>query len=117
MPTANGLPRGGAQLEPAQAHELSGLVNLVSGSVVSRTLQKGPAGTVTLFAMARDQELSEHTAPFDAHVLGLEGDLALTVGNRQVTLSRGQIVLMPAKVPHALKAMSDARFLLIMIRQ
>ena len=86
------------------------------GAVVSRTLVKKPTGTVTLFAFDRGQELSEHTAPFDAMVHVIEGEGELTIGGQPVRAKEGEMVIMPANIPHALKAMTRFKMLLTMIR-
>jgi quercetin dioxygenase-like cupin family protein len=107
-------PDGG--LAPAQAHHLGELVKIVEGSIVSRTLQKNASGTVTLFAFAAGQELSEHTAPFDAHLLAVEGQVQVMIGGKEVTVEAERIVLMPANIPHAVRAPRSCKFLLIMLR-
>ena len=83
---------------------------------MSRTIADSPAGTVTLFAFDAGQGLSEHSAPYDAHVLVIEGEAQLTIGGKPVAARAGQLVIMPANVPHALKAVSRLKMLLIMIR-
>jgi quercetin dioxygenase-like cupin family protein len=105
-----------SQLAAADPQELARLVDYAAGAVVSRTLVKNPAGTVTLFAFDAQQGLSEHTAPFDALVQIIDGRAELTIGGKPVTASAGQIVLMPAKVSHALHAPERFKMLLIMIR-
>ncbi len=101
----------------AQAVELAGLVEYGTGAVVSRTLAKSPASTLTLFAFDQGQELSEHTAPFDALVQVLDGTVELTIGGTPVLATGGQAVLMPAHVPHSLRAKSRMKMLLVMLRQ
>lgn len=110
----NPVPGG---LAPAAAVDLAALVAYQDGSIVSRTLAKTNGGTVTLFAFAAGQALSEHTAPFDALVLVLEGRLELTIGGAAVVASGHDLVRMPAHVPHALRAIEPARFLLVMLRE
>jgi quercetin dioxygenase-like cupin family protein len=83
---------------------------------VSRTLLQRRAGTLTLFAFDRGQGLSEHTAPFDATVLVVEGTAELTVGGRKVVVEAGRLAVMPAGVPHAVRAPERFKMLLIMIR-
>jgi quercetin dioxygenase-like cupin family protein len=104
-------------LEPAAAVDLTALVTYQEGSIVSRTLAKANGGTVTLFAFAAGQALSEHTAPFDALVCVLEGRTELTIGGRKVPARAGQTVLMPAHVPHGLSAPERFKMLLIMVRE
>jgi len=101
----------------AGATDLAALVEYAQGSVVSRTLLKRKSGTMTLFAFDRDQGLSEHTAPFDATVLVLDGRVELTVGGRKIETAAGQMVLMPANVPHAVRAVEPFKMLLIMLRE
>jgi quercetin dioxygenase-like cupin family protein len=95
---------------------LSGLVEYQSGSVVSREIVKGKTGTVTVFAFDAGQGLSEHTAPFDAMVLILDGEAAIMISGKQHVLKQGEAVVMPANRPHALKALKKFKMLLIMIR-
>jgi quercetin dioxygenase-like cupin family protein len=113
MPDPAVLP---ATLEPGAAHDLGGLVQYSPGAVVSRTLAKNSAGTLTLFAFDADQGLSEHSAPFDAWVLLLEGRATLTIGGRAVPVQSGELVLMPAHVPHAVAANGQCKLLLVMFR-
>ena len=98
------------------AVDLAGLVEYGEGAVVSRTLLQRKAGTLTLFAFDRGQGLSEHTAPFDATVLVVEGTAELTVGGRKVVVEAGRLAVMPAGVPHAVHAPERFKMLLIMIR-
>jgi quercetin dioxygenase-like cupin family protein len=106
-----------AALPPARALALGEELGYVPGSVVSRTLVKAGGGSVTLFAFDAGQELSEHTAPFDALVQVLDGEVLLTIGGRPVPARAGQAVLMPAHVPHAVKATARFKMLLTMIRE
>jgi len=100
----------------AQATQLAALVSYGEGAVVSRTLAKGSAGTLTVFAFDRDQGLSEHSAPFDAWVQVLEGSALLTVGGEPIAANAGEIVLMPANVPHAVSADERFKMLLVMFK-
>lgn len=96
-----------------------GLVDLIDyqhGSIVSRTIVDKEAGTVTLFAFDAGQGLSEHTAPFDALVYGLDGQVEVTMSEKSINLKKGEILMMPANKPHALKATSRFKMLLIMVR-
>ena len=86
------------------------------GAVVSRTLVKRPTGTMTLFAFDQGQELSEHTAPFDAVVHVIEGEVELTIGGQPYRAKEGELVIMPANIPHAVKAATKFKMLLTMIR-
>jgi quercetin dioxygenase-like cupin family protein len=92
------------------------LVEYQEGSVVSKTLVKKTAGTVTLFAFDRGQGLSEHTAPFDAIVHIIDGKVEVTVSGRSFTLEAGEIAILPAGEPHAVQAVDRFKMLLTMIR-
>lgn len=99
--------------------EVSRLVDLVSyqdGAIVSRILVKRDTGTVTLFAFDAGQDLSEHTTPYDALVQVLDGEAAITVAGQPYRLGAGDAILMPARQPHAVKAVSRFKMLLTMIR-
>lgn len=100
----------------AQAVSLMGLAEYQDGAVVSRTLFANEGGTITLFAFAEGQGLSEHTAPFDAIVQMLEGQAQITIAGKPVMAMGGDMVLMPANQPHALAAQSRFKMLLTMIR-
>jgi quercetin dioxygenase-like cupin family protein len=103
-------------MEKARAESMEGLVQVQPGAVVSRTLVDRSAGTVTLFAFDTGQGLSEHTAPFDALVLCLEGEADITISGTSFRLRKGQMIIMPASEPHALQAQSQFKMLLVMIR-
>jgi quercetin dioxygenase-like cupin family protein len=92
------------------------LVAYQEGAVVSREIYVKEAGTLTVFAFGADQGLSEHTAPFDAFVFVLDGKVKVTIAGKPIEVSQGQIILMPANVPHALKALTPFKMLLIMMR-
>lgn len=103
-------------LTPASSHALADLITPTDGGIASRVLSKNGGGTVTLFAFDGGQSLSEHTAPFDALVVVLEGAFVLTIGGTPVDAAAGRVVLMPANVPHAVEARQPSRMLLIMLR-
>ena len=100
----------------AKAIMLPDLIDYQEGSVVSRTIVDKEAGTITLFAFDEGQGLSEHTAPFDALVYNLDGEVEVTISGKAVRLKKGEMVIMPANEPHALQAVSPFKMLLIMIR-
>jgi len=104
------------KMPPAKALDLVDMVRYAEGAVVSRTLAENRAGTLTLFAFDAGQGLSEHSAPFDAIVQVLDGQAVLTIGGRRVPARAGQVVLMPADVPHALQARGPFKMLLTMLR-
>jgi quercetin dioxygenase-like cupin family protein len=113
MTTAS-TPQG--QLPPAEPMTLAEAVQYAPGSIVSRTLLKTDTGTLTLFAFDEGQGLSEHTAPFDALVQVLDGTATLTIGGKAAITQTGDLVLMPAGVPHAVQPAGRFKMLLTMFR-
>jgi quercetin dioxygenase-like cupin family protein len=103
-------------IDPSQTHSVLGLIDYQPGGVVSRTLVDSTAGTVTVFAFDQGQGLSEHTAPFDALVFLLEGAAEIVISGEPHTLGAGDMILMPANRPHALKASEKFKMMLVMIR-
>ncbi len=99
-----------------EAADLAGLVEYQEASVVSRTLIDKKAGTVTLFAFDEGQGLSEHTAPFDALVYVFDGEADVVISGKAVRLKAGEVTVMPAGKPHALKAVSRFKMMLVMVR-
>jgi quercetin dioxygenase-like cupin family protein len=96
---------------------MSELVEHQEGSVVSRTVIDKKTGTVTVFAFADGQGLSEHTAPFDAMVYVLDGEAEITISGKPLRVKQGQMVVMPANEPHGLRAVSPFKMVLTMIRE
>jgi len=94
----------------------AGLLSYQGGSVVSREILRKPTGTVTMFAFDAGQGLSEHTAPFDALVHVLDGQVEVSIAGKPHRLEAGDLILMPAHEPHALKAITRFKMILIMIR-
>ena len=103
-------------LPGAQAARVAELVGYQDDAIVSREIVKKPTGTVTAFAFDEGQGLSEHTAPFDALVQVLEGEVEITISGKLHRLQGGELILMPANQPHALKAVKRFKMLLTMIR-
>jgi quercetin dioxygenase-like cupin family protein len=99
-----------------QAMNVAGLVNYQDGSVVSREIVRKDTGTVTMFAFDKGQGLSEHTAPFDALVQIVDGEAEITIAGKPYLLKAGELILMPAAKPHALKAVQRFKMMLTMIR-
>jgi quercetin dioxygenase-like cupin family protein len=110
---AKSQPKGLPAAQPAAAADW---VQYQAGSVVSREILSKPSGTVTLFAFDEGQGLSEHTAPFDALVLILDGEAEITIAGKPHPMHAGQMILMPARQPHALKALKPFKMLLTLIR-
>ena len=104
-------------LAPGELFTLDSLVTPTAQGIASRVLARTAAGNITLFAFDVDEELSEHTAPFDALALTLSGALVLTIGGVEVHTAPQTIVLMPANVPHAVRAAQASRMLLMMLRE
>jgi quercetin dioxygenase-like cupin family protein len=105
-----------SELRPAEPVLLARELDYVPGAVVSRTIARARGGTITLFAFDAGQELSEHTAPFDAFVQVLDGAVELTIGGVPVVASAGETVRMPAGVPHAVRALERFKMLLSLVR-
>ncbi len=102
--------------EEPEVGRVADMVSYQDGTVVSRILVKGKTGSVTLFAFAAGQELSEHTTPYDALVHIVDGEAAITVAGRPYHVREGETLLMPAHQPHALRAVARFKMLLTMIR-
>lgn len=95
------------------------LINAVqyqTGSIVSRQLIKKPNGNITLFAFAKGESLTEHTSPYEAVVQMIDGSMEITVGGTPYTVKAGEILIMPANIPHGLRADENAKMLLTMIK-
>ena len=103
-------------LTPSSAAHLSDHVQYQDGSIVSREIVRKPTGTVTVFAFDAGQGLSEHTAPFDALVQVVDGEAEILIAGQPHTVTAGHVILMPANIPHAVKAVRRFKMLLTMIR-
>jgi len=99
-----------------RVEQLAGMVEYQEGSVISRAIIKKKTGSVTLFAFEKGEELSEHTAPFDAFVHVLDGEVEIRISGKAHQLKQGDTIIMPANQPHALKAIHRFKMLLVMIR-
>jgi len=100
----------------AKVLDMARLVEYQTGSVVSRAVIQKKTGTVTLFAFDERQGLSEHTAPFDALVCILDGQAEIIISGKSHMLKQGEMIIMPADEPHALKAVGPFKMMLVMIR-
>jgi len=98
------------------AFKLKDLVSYQEHSVVSREIMRKPAGTITVFAFDQGEGLSEHTAPFDAVVYLLEGEAEITIDHKPRLVKEGEMIVMPANKPHALKAVTGYKMLLVMVK-
>ena len=108
-------PRRQEKLIAAPA-KLVDLLAYHDGAVVSRTIIGRKTGTVTVFAFDEGEGLSEHTAPYDATVYLMEGEAEIVISGRALRLKEGEIIILPANQPHAVKAVKRFKMLLIMIR-
>ncbi len=100
----------------AKAISLTDLADYQQNSIVSRTIVDKKTGTITFFAFDEGQALSEHTAPFDALVYLLDGEAEIIISGKPFCLKQGEMIIMPANEPHALKAAKKFKMILIMIR-
>ena len=107
---------GRLEIAEAQAFPLRDLVHYQEGSVVSRVILKRDKGNVTVFAFDAGQGLSEHTSPFDALLQAIEGEAEITVSGQPIAVRGGDVILLPAQKPHAVKATTRFKMLLTMIR-
>ena len=101
----------------SKAISMAGLVGVQPGAVVSRTVISKPAGTVTLFAFDQGQGLSTHSAPYDAMVWVLDGEVDITIDGQSLRAKPGDMVIMPANRPHALNALQPFKMALVMIKE
>ncbi|MEE8414031.1 MAG: cupin domain-containing protein [Dehalococcoidales bacterium] len=99
-----------------EALKLNELVSYQEGSVVSRTIIDKKTGTCTLFAFGEGEGLSEHTTPFDALVYLLDGEAEITISGKSHNLKAGDMIIMPADKPHALRALKQFKMMLVMIK-
>lgn len=104
------------EMKAAEVQQLVDLLQYQEGAVVSRVLLKNKGGTVTLFAFAAGEGLSEHTAPFDALVVVTDGEAEIEISGEGFKVRRGETITLPANRPHAVRAVTDFKMLLIMIR-
>lgn len=101
----------------SRAVALPDLVHFQDGAIVSREVVSQPTGTVTAFAFDEGEQLSEHTAPFDAMVIDLDGEADITIGGVVHRLKPGEMIIMPADVPHGVRAATRFKMLLVMIKK
>lgn len=103
-------------VEKAVALNLKDSVGYMTKSVVSKQVIKAPTGNITLFSFDAGEGLSEHSAPFDAFVNILDGEAEIIIGGVSHTVKEGEFIIMPANIPHALKAHKQFKMMLVMIR-
>lgn len=102
--------------EKSTIYALNEAVDYANGSIVSKIVAKNNAGNITLFSFDAGQNLSEHTAPFDAIVQVVEGKAKITINKKGYILSSGDIIIMPANIPHAVEALDKFKMLLTMLK-
>lgn len=105
-----------SSIKTAQNYAVKKLANYADDATVSKILTKNKNGNITFFAFDQGQNLSEHTAPYDATVLIVEGMSKITVGGKEHLLKEGEMIIMPANIPHALEAVEPFKMMLIMIK-
>ena len=116
MATASKPPTFQSQDFVGKSLAIESLVTYQKNSVVSKQILNKKVGTLTLFAFDKGEGLSEHTAPYDASVLILDGKAEIRIGGKQHKVKKGELIIMPANVPHSLRAAERFKMLLIMIR-
>jgi quercetin dioxygenase-like cupin family protein len=102
--------------ETSKKYVLKDSVEFAEGSIVSKIVTKNEAGNITLFAFDKGQNLSEHTAPFNALLQVIEGEAKISINSTDQFLRAGEIIIMPANVPHAVEAARKFKMLLIMLK-
>lgn len=103
-------------IEFGKVHTLKDSIDYSKGATVSKIVTRNKNGTTTLFSFDKGQNLSEHTTPFDAIVIILDGTCQITIADKPHLVSEGQILIMPANIPHALEAVEAFKMMLIMIK-
>ncbi len=103
-------------IEPSKVFTSNDSIGYADGAVVSKTIVKKPSGNVTLFAFDKGEGLTEHSSPFDALVQILDGNAEITIGGSPFNLVAGESIILPANIPHALKAADRFKMMLTMIK-
>ena len=104
-------------MKPATPTNLAGLADYMPDTVISRTLVKNGAGTITLFAFGKGQSLSTHSAPFDAILTVTDGEAEVSIAGKPFTVHTGDMIILPANIPHGVQAKQRFRMTLTMIRE
>lgn len=102
--------------EKSKIYSLKEAVNYSEGSIVSKIVERNDSGNITLFAFDSEQNLSEHTAPFDAIIQIIEGEAKISIDGKEQILTEGELIIMPANIPHAVDAQGRFKMMLIMIK-
>ncbi len=104
------------EFDKAKNFRFDTLVEYAAGSIVSKNILKNKAGNITLFAFDKDEGLSEHTTPFDALVQVIDGKAEIIIGGKKYMLEKNDSIIMPAGVPHALRAVERFKMILTMVK-
>jgi len=104
------------EFEKAKVFSFNDSVEYASGGILSKTVLKKETGNISLFSFARGEALSEHTAPFDAIIQVVDGRGEVIIGGKSFILEAGQTIIMPANIPHAVKAVEKFKMVLTMIK-
>ncbi len=107
---------GSNEFEKSKIFSFKESVDYAEGAIVSKTVLKKESGNISLFAFAKGEALSEHTAPFDAMIEVVDGKGEITIGGKPFILESGQTIIMPANIPHAVKAVEKFKMVLTMIK-
>ena len=99
-----------------EVHNLKDTIDYSKGAIVSKIVTKNKCGSTTLFSFDKGQNLSEHTAPFDAIVIIIDGKCEISIAGEKNSLTEGQMIVMPSNIPHALEATEAFKMILIMTR-
>ncbi|MEG8946478.1 cupin domain-containing protein [Rosettibacter firmus] len=102
--------------ENIQKQKLIEAIAFQEGSIVSKQIIKNQCGNLTLFAFDKDESLSEHTSPYNAFVYLIEGEMEIKIGDEIYNITTGEMIVMPANIPHGLKALQKSKMLLVMIK-
>ena len=101
--------------EESKIYNLKNSIDYASGAIVSKIITKNDAGNITLFSFDKNQNLSEHTAPFDALVQIVEGEAKITINKKEYVLKEGNLIIMPGNIPHAVEAIEKFKMVLTML--
>ena len=107
---------GSNEFAKSEVFSFSGSVDYADGAIVSKTVLKKQTANISLFAFAKGEALSEHTAPFDAIIQAVDGRGEIVIGGKSFYLETGQSIIMPANIPHAVKAIERFKMVLTMIK-
>jgi len=102
--------------EKGEKMNISDSIEIANGSIVSKQIIKKETGNITLFAFSKGEGLSEHTSPYDAFINVVQGTTEISIGGKVSTLTQGEGIVLPANIPHAVKAVEDFKMMLVMIK-